>query len=142
VRGLLRAEQADQWIGHHLHDHHPAGENEQRQQEQWIGRSGAGGDEQQAAQCHRQQARHRAAHIADPLDQLRAWNADHQIGGEKAELDQHRLRVIEREQLFQLGDQHIIEAGDPAEDEEQREDEGRQAWRMHMALCLVTHGIA
>jgi hypothetical protein len=119
VRGLGLAEQRDQRIGYHLDDHHPAGEHEQRQQEHAVGCSLAGGNEQQAAHHHRQQARHRAAHVADPLDQPRARDPDHRISGEEAELHQHCLRVVEREQLLQLGNDHVVETGDPAEDEEQ-----------------------
>ena len=108
MHGLRRAKQADQRIGDDLDDDDAAGEDEQGEQEQAVGRGLRRRDEQQAADHHRQQPRHRAAHVADFLDQLGAGNADHQIGGEEAELDQHRLGVIEREQLLELGNDHVV----------------------------------
>ena len=129
MHGLRRSKQADQRIGDDLDDDHAAGEDEQGQQEQAVGRGLRRRDEQQAADHHRQQPRHRAAHIADFLDQLRTGNADHEIGGEEAELDQHRLGVVEREQLLEPGNDHVIEAGDAAEDEEQRHHEIAQVGR-------------
>ena len=134
VHRFGRSEQADQWIGNHLDDDDPARQHEQREQEQAIGRSRRGRDEQQAADHHRQQARHRAAHVADLLDQLGAWDADHEIGREEAELDQHGLGVVEREQLFQLRNDDVVEAGDSAEDEKQRHHEIAQVGRVDSAI--------
>ena len=127
VRGAGRAEQADQRVRDDLDDHHTAGEDEQREQEDRIGRRLAGRDEQQAARHHGEQARDRAAHVADLLDQFRARYADDRIGGEEAELDQHRLGPVEREQFLQLGDDHVVERRDAAEDEKQAEYEILQA---------------
>ena len=127
VRRIGLAQQADQRVGHDLYDHHAAGQYEQRQQEQAVHSISAGGDKQQAACHHQQQPGYRPAHVADPFHQFRARNPDQEIGGEKGELDQHGLREIEREQLFQLGDNDIVEGGDAAENEEQREHECLQA---------------
>jgi len=69
-----------------------------------------------------------------PLDQRHAGQADHEVRGEKAELDQYRLRVAEREQLVELGDDHIVETGDAPEHEEQRHHEQTQARRVGVAI--------
>mgnify|MGYP000958254169 CR=1 FL=1 len=62
-----------------------------------------------------------------------AGAADHQIGGEEAELHQHGLGVAEGEQLLQLWDDDIVEAGDAAKNEEKRQDKGLQPRRVDMA---------
>ena len=108
VRRAGRAEQRDQRIGHDLDDHDPAGEDEQRAQEDDISRCLAGGDEEQAADHHGQETRDRAAHIAQLLDQLCTRNADDEVGCEEAELHQHRFGPAEREELFQFRDDDIV----------------------------------
>ncbi len=131
-RRARRAEQADQRIGNDLHQHHASGEDEIGKQEHREQRGLARRDEQQAARHHRQQARHRAAHIAQSLHQPRTRYPHHGIGNEETELHKARLEEAEREEFFQLGDDHIIEGGDPAEDEKQREDEGIEARRIDL----------
>jgi hypothetical protein len=134
------AEQADQRVGHDLDYDYPARQHEQREQEELVSGGAAGRDKQQASGHHHQQADSRAAHVADALDQLRPGDTDHEVGGEEAELNQHRLRVVEREQFLQLGQDHVIEAGDAAEDEEQREDEVLQVRRVDRGT-VVGEGI-
>ena len=136
MRCLGRAKQRDQGIGDHLHDHHTACQHEQREQEQRISGGLRCRNEQQAACQHGEQTGHGPAHITDPLDQLRAGNADHQIRREKAELHQHGLREIEREQLFELGNDDIVERRDATEDQEQRENETLQARCVNMLAWL------
>ena len=139
---LLRPEQADQRIGDDLHHHNAARQNEQRGEEQAIGRGLAGRNEQQAAAHHGQQPDHRAAHVTHALDQLRAGNANQQVGGEEAELHQHRFGVAQCEQLLQLGQDHIVQRRDAAKDEEQRKDEIVEARSMHLAVVAraIPHG--
>ncbi len=127
VHRCLRAEQADQRIGNHLHQDNAAGEDEQGTEEEFVSGRMASWDEQQAPGHHRQQADGRAAHVSDPLDKLRTGDANRQIGGEEAKLHQHRFGIAERKQLLQLGQDHVIERGDPAEDKEQCKHEILQA---------------
>ncbi len=128
------AQQRNQRIGHDLHHRHPAGQDEQRKQEQIERRIVRSRNEQQTPRHHRQQPERRPAHIADALDQRGPRDRDNRISAEKRGLHQHRLAVIEREQLFQLRDNDIVERGDPAEDEEQRHDEALQAGGVDMVI--------
>jgi len=65
VHRLGGAEQADERVGDHLHDDHAAGEDEQGEEEQPVGRRPRCRDEQQAPDHHDHQARRRSPHIAD-----------------------------------------------------------------------------
>jgi hypothetical protein len=132
VGGALRPQHADQRVGDDLHQHHAGREDEIGQQEHREGGGLARRDEQQAARHHRQQSGDCAAHIAQLLDQSRARDADHGVGDEEPELHQARFKKAEREQLFELGDDHIVKAGDPAEYEEQRKDEIVEARRVNL----------
>ena len=71
-----------------------------------------------------------AAHVAHAPHQRRAGQGDDEIGGEKGGLHQHGLHMVEREQLLELGDDDVVEAGDAAEDEKQRHDENAQFRRV------------
>ena len=129
------AEERYQWVGNNLHNHHAARQHEQGEQEHAIGGRLARRNKQQAACHHRQQPDDSTAHVADFLDQPCARNADNGICGKEAELHQHGLRIIEREQLFELWNDHIVQAGDPAEDEKQTHDKQLQLRRIDM--CAV-----
>jgi hypothetical protein len=67
---------------------------------------------------------------------------DDEIGGEEGRLHQHRLGIAQREQVLQLGDDDVVQAGDAAEDEEQGEDEDAQAGdvRIHGGVALRSAG--
>ena len=136
MRRVHGAQQADQRVGHHLHHGNPTRQHEQRRQKHAKGGAGRGGNEQQAAHHHRQQPHHRPAHIAQPLHHQRPGNGDGEISGKKGRLHQHRLHIVEGEQLLQLGDDHIIQAGDAAKDEEQGHHEQPQFGRIDMGTLL------
>ena len=139
--GLRRAEQGDQRIAHHLHHHDPAGQHEQRQQEQAECGAERGRNKQQTAEGHHAEANHRPAHIAHPLHQRRTRQADKGIGGKEAELHQHRLGIVQREQALQLGDDHIVQAGDAAEDEKQANHQHPQMRGPFTRAGPVTGGV-
>ncbi len=126
VGGLRLAEHGDQRVGHHLDDGDPRRQHEQRRQEGPEQGRVRGRDEQETPQHHHHQPRRAGAHVADAGDQGGARDRDGEVGEEEGRLDQHGLGVAEGEQLLQLGDQHVVEAGDAAEDEEQGEDEAAQ----------------
>ena len=129
-RRLRLAQQRDQRIGDDLNDRDPRGEDEQREQEHAEGRRRRRRDEQQAPRHHRDEADRRGLHVARPPHDRRRRQRDERVGREERRLDQQRLRVAEREQLLQLGDDDVVERGDPAEDEEQREHEDAQVGRV------------
>ena len=64
-----------------------------------------------------------AALVADALQQSAGRQGHHEIGREEAELDQHRLCVVEVEGAFQMRDQDVVEAGHEAPHEKQRGEE-------------------
>ena len=46
-------------------------------------------------------------------------------------MDKQRLKIAEGEKLFELGNDHIVEAGDAAKNEEQRKHENAQVGRIN-----------
>ena len=132
MRCCRLAEQRYQWVGNNLHNHHAARQHEQGEQEHAIGGRLARRNKQQAAGHHRQQPDDSTAHVTDFLDQPCPRNADNGISRKEAELHQHGLRIIEREQLFELWNDHIVQAGDPAENEKQTHDKQLQLRRVDM----------
>ena len=136
-RRFRLAEQRDQRVGDDLNDRDARTQHEQRNQEHREGRALRRRDEQQAADHHRDEADRRGAHIARLAHDRRRGQREQRIGQEERRLDQHRRRMVEREQLLQLRDDDVVEAGDTAEDEEQRDDEDAQIGRV-----IAVRGIA
>ncbi|EQB06261.1 hypothetical protein V475_06650 [Sphingobium baderi LL03] len=123
MRALRRSQIGDQRICGNLQYSDTARQYEERGQEHAESRAGGGGNEEQASCRHRPQPQHDAAPITEPRDERSGGQGNDCIGREKGELRQHRLRIAELEKLLELGNQDIVEAGDAAPEEEQRDDQ-------------------
>ena len=126
MRSARLAQQADQRICHDLDDGDSGGQHEQSEEKGREKSRVGGGNEQQAADRHRDQPNRRAAHVAQALDQASGRRRDQEIGEKKGRLDQHDLRIVEVEQMLELGDQDVVETGDSTKDEKEGKYEQTQ----------------
>jgi hypothetical protein len=116
----------DQRIGRHLQDGDPRRHHEQRRQEIAIDAMRRRRREQKAARHGHQQAGHDGTHIADFFQKPGGGKGHHEIGGEKGELGQRRLGIIELEQALQLGQKRVHQHGGKAPGEEQGHHKAHQ----------------
>ncbi|MCY1301919.1 hypothetical protein D9M70_515560 [compost metagenome] len=106
-------------VGRNLQQRDAACQHEESTEEQRIDAKACRRDEQRAADGGDDEAEHDPPFVADALDERAGGQRDDEIGAEEAELDQHRLRVVEREDVLQMRDQNVVQARDEAPHEEQ-----------------------
>jgi len=120
VRSRRVAEMGDQRVGSDLKHRDAACQHKQRAEEGHVKTRSRRRNEQQAPRRHQTQPEDDTACITDAADQPARRKRHHRIGGEEGELGQHRLGIGEREQPLELGDQDVVETGEPTPQEEQR----------------------
>ncbi|MND40510.1 hypothetical protein D3C80_312500 [compost metagenome] len=114
------AEFGDVRVRGDLKDCYAGCENEERTEEQAVDAVGGCRDEEGAADRGDQQANDDTPFIGDALNQRTRWQRYDEIGTEEAKLNEHRLRVVQREDVLQMRNENVVQAGDKAPHEEQR----------------------
>ena len=74
---------------------------------------------QQTADSGNQKATHYAVFITYFFNQFAHRNRHHRISGKEAKLNQHRLGIVELENIFQMRNQNVVHAGNKTHHEEQ-----------------------
>ena len=115
------------------------GEHEQRAEEQRVRTRARGRIEQRATDARDEQAEHDARLVSGALDQHARGHGHHEVGAEKAELDQHRLNVTQLERRPQVRDQDVVERGDQPPHEEQRRQHDQ---RTGVFLPIGSHSLS
>ena len=113
------AQQRHVGVAGDLQQRHAAGQNEEGTQKDGIGLGACCRIEQQAARRGNQKAADHPVLVAQARDELAEGDGGDGVGGEEAELNQQRLRVVQREDFLQVGYQDVVHAGDEAHHEEQ-----------------------
>ena len=131
-----RAQQRHVGVAGHLQQRHTAGQDEEGAQKDGIGLGACGRIEQQAAGRGDQKAADHPVLVAQARDELAEGDGGDGVGGEEAELNQQRLRVVQREDFLQVGDQDVVHAGDEAHHEEQTGEDGEG-----LVIVLVRAGL-
>ena len=129
------AQQRHVGVAGHLQQRHTAGQDEEGAQKDGIGLGACGRIEQQAARRGDQKAADHPVLVAQARDELAEGDGGDGVGGEEAELNQQRLRVVQREDFLQVGDQDVVHAGDETHHEEQTGEDGEGLVIVLMRAC-------
>ena len=59
---------------------------------------------------HDEQAGNHGAFVTEPIDRFAPWKAEDEVGREKGELYQHRLRITQLENALQVWNDDVVQA--------------------------------
>ena len=127
VGALRRAHGGDHRIGRGLEERQPAGDDEQRAEEEVVLAVLRGRVEEQRAGAEQHQPHDDRGAVAEAPHEQRRRNREHEVADEGRELHEARSEVAQQEGLAELRDQHVVEAVRHAPEREQRDHEYRGA---------------
>jgi hypothetical protein len=122
------AERGDQGVGRCLEKRQPAGDDEERAEEEAVGpRLCRRVEEERAHAIEDEPGDHRGL-VAKRLGEARRRKSKGEIADIEGGLHQSRLKIAEHERLLELRDQHIVEAvGEPPEEKQAGDEQQREA---------------
>ncbi len=114
-----RADHGDIGVRRDLQQRDAAGDDEQHDQGDAVGRQARRDRHAERARRHDEQADDDRLLIAHPLDQLRRGDRREEIGDEPDRFDQRGLRVVQFEHRSQVRQQHAVDDSDEPPHEEE-----------------------
>ena len=126
--GLGRSKDDHIGIGGNLQQRHASRDNSQRHQKQRKGWNHGRWKKTERADRHDQQACHHGPLVADPINHFAGGKREDEIAGEEEGLHQHDFGIVQREEMLQVRDQNVVEAGDESPQEEERNHHGKRGF--------------
>ncbi len=120
-------EHSDVWICRNLQCGDAGGENDLCGKEERIRSNGRRRQKEKDAQRHNGETDHHGPLVTDSLDELAGGQRKDEVAAKERQLHQHSLGVAQIEDLHQVGDQRVIQAGEKAPHEEEGGDNGKRS---------------
>ncbi len=115
--GVGGSEGADVGVDGDLQEGEAAADDEEGEEEERIEDDDRRGKEEKQAEAHDRERDDDAGFVAEPADDPAGGDGHDEVGSEEAELDEERGDVGEVEEVFEVGDEDVVERGDEADAE-------------------------